>query len=266
MIAPKKSLGQHFLRDENIARKIVEQLHPERGDIILEIGSGVGALTKHLVGRPAFLISVDVDRRAVSILKEQYGTQVECIHANILDVSLDHLRRKYGKRVRVVGNIPYNLTSEILFWLFDARESVRDAALMMQLEVARRLIARARTKEYGILSVFTQFYAHPEILFRVSPHCFYPRPEVFSAFVKLSMKALLPEHNNDVFRNVVRSTFGKRRKTLSNGLRYMGMSNSQLKTVEFDLKKRPEELTVEEFLDLTRKLGKFEREMPELKY
>ncbi len=257
MIAPKKSLGQHFLRDENIARKIVEHLHPENQDVLVEIGPGTGALTKHLVGRGKAFAAIEVDARALEVLRGRFA-DAEFVHSDVLGVRLDLLSKKYGDKLRIVGNIPYYIASEILFWLFDAREAVRDAILMMQLEVAQRLIAKPRTKEYGILSVFSQFYSSPELLFQVSKNSFFPKPNVDSAVVRLNMVDRLPAHAERLFRNVVRSTFGKRRKTLYNGLRYMGLDEKELAGVPFDLTRRPEELSVEEFFDLTRKLEPYE--------
>ena len=258
MLKPKKSLGQNFLRDENILHKIVEGLHLRTGDIVVEIGSGQGALTKHLYEKPVKLIGVEVDERAVQLLQERFGGKLELIHGDVLEVNLADLVQRHKRKVRVVGNIPYYLTSEILFWLFDARASVADAALMVQYEVARRLVAPPKNKEYGVLSIFTQFYTECEILFRVSRNCFFPKPDVDSALVDLKFKDQLPDGDEKLFRSIVRSTFGQRRKTLRNGLKSMGFDDVSLNKGHFDLTKRPEELSVEEFLLLTRILEKFQ--------
>ncbi|RPI01044.1 MAG: hypothetical protein EHM64_16305 [Ignavibacteriae bacterium] len=142
----------------------------------------------------------------------------------------------------------------MLFWLFDARSVIRDATLMLQWEVAKRLIAPPKNKEYGILSVFTQFYTECEMLFKVSRNCFYPKPEVDSAVVRFRFREQLPEYDELLFRSVVRSTFGQRRKTLRNGLKSMGVDDALLQTLQFDLTRRPEELGVDEFLFLTQSL------------
>jgi 16S rRNA (adenine1518-N6/adenine1519-N6)-dimethyltransferase len=156
--------------------------------------------------------------------------------------------------VRIVGNIPYNSTSEILFWIFQYRDAVQDATLMMQLEVAKRLMARPGTKDYGILSVASQFHCIPRLLFKVSPNSFFPRPDVESAMVQLVLRQHLPDCDQNLFQAVVRSTFGKRRKILRNGLKYMGIEEKQLGQLRFDLSRRPERLSVSEFVELTRKL------------
>ncbi len=259
MLAPKKSLGQNFLRDENVARNIVESLELHSGDVVVEIGPGQGALTKHLSSRVKRVLAVEIDERAIEVLRETLGDSVKLIHADVLKVSLASLAREYQAPLRVVGNIPYNITSEILFWLFDSSESVRDATLMVQVEVARRFVAQPGTKEYGILSVFSQFYSTPEYLFKVSRNSFYPRPNVDSAVVRFRLRSQLPACNRGLFKAVVRGTFGKRRKTLRNGLRYMGFSDDQLEAASFDLTRRPEDLTLEDFLELTKALAQFEK-------
>jgi 16S rRNA (adenine1518-N6/adenine1519-N6)-dimethyltransferase len=253
---PIKSLGQNFLRDENILRKIVESLKLNDGDIVLEIGPGQGALTKHLVDLPITVIGIEVDQRAIDLLHQNFGDTMTIYHASVLDANLHTLSEKHQKKLRIVGNIPYYLTSEILFWLFDARMVVTDATIMMQLEVARRLIAPPKNKEYGILSIFTQFYTDCEMLFKVSHNCFYPVPSVDSAVVRLNFKDQLPQVDEKLFRSIVRATFGKRRKTLRNGLKSLALDDKILDQVPFDLKKRPEDLSVNEFVFLSESLRK----------
>ncbi len=257
MLAPKKSLGQNFLRDENVARKIVDGLHLRPSDAVIEIGPGQGALTKHLCSQTATVVAIEVDERAIAVLRETLGGSVRLIHADVLDVSLKSLSHELKSGLRVVGNIPYNITSDILFWLFENHEVVEDATLMVQLEVAHRFVAQPRSKDYGILAVSVQLYSRPEFLFKVSRNSFYPKPNVDSAVVRLSFRRELPDCNEQLFRTVVRGTFGKRRKTLRNGLKYMGFSDEQLSNIAFDLSRRPESLTLEEFLGLTRELSHF---------
>jgi 16S rRNA (adenine1518-N6/adenine1519-N6)-dimethyltransferase len=256
VLKPIKALGQNFLRDENILNKIVESLDLQNGDVVIEIGPGQGALTNHLNNMPVKLIGIEVDERAIRLLQDRFGEKLDLIHRDVLEVKLAELALQNGGTVRIVGNIPYYLTSEILFWLFDARTVIIDATLMVQVEVAKRLIAPPKNKEYGILSIFTQFYTDCELLFKVSRNCFYPKPEVDSAVVRLRFKEQLPQCDEKLFRSVVRSTFGQRRKTLRNGLKSMGYDDRALKELPCDLTKRPEELGVEEFLLLTTMLGK----------
>lgn len=256
MFRPRKSLGQNFLKDENILRKIVERLHLGAGEAVVEIGPGQGALTKHLILKPITLIGIDIDERAIKLLRQTIGEKVVFIHANVLDVDLRKISDKCRKKLRIVGNIPYYLTSEILFWLFDARTVITDATIMMQLEVAQRLTATAGNKEYGILSVLSQFYTECEMLFKVSRNCFYPKPEVDSAVVHLNFKDSLPYVDEKLLRSIVRATFGRRRKTLRNGLKSLGFEDAVLDQIQLDLKKRPEELSVDEFVNLSLAIGK----------
>jgi len=254
MVAPKKSLGQNFLRDDNIARKIVGQIELQRDGLVIEIGPGSGALTKHLINTGAEVVVVEIDARAVAMLREIFGSSITIIHSDVLALDLHELKRKYNKPMRVVGNIPYYITSDILFWLFEHRQNAVDATIMMQLEVGQRLTASPGTKEYGILSVFAQYYSKPRFLFRVSPNCFYPKPSVESAVIQLDFSVNSPPVHDRLFRTVVRGTFGKRRKTLFNGLRFLGFVESDLKQVDYDLTKRPEQLTQYDFLTLVRLL------------
>lgn len=256
MVVPKKSLGQNFLRDENIARNIAAEIDPKRSDVILEIGPGTGALTAHLVEKTEHYLGVEIDPRSLDLLKARFQKS-EFLRRSILDVRLEDLERRFGTRIRVAGNIPYYITSEILFWILDQRSHVTDAVLMMQLEVARRLTAKPRTKDYGILSVVTQLYAVPTVAFKVSRNSFYPVPAVDSAVVHITVRRDVPPHNEELLRSVVRTTFGKRRKTLYNGLRYAGYPEHTLKQLSCDLTRRPEELSVEEFLALTAELESF---------
>jgi 16S rRNA (adenine1518-N6/adenine1519-N6)-dimethyltransferase len=253
---PIKSLGQNFLRDENILRKIVESLNLREGELIIEIGPGQGALTKHLVDMPITLIGIEIDQRAIDILQQRFTDKIILHHISVLDANIHTISEKYQKKLRIVGNIPYYLTSEILFWLFDARTVITDATIMMQLEVAHRLTASPKKKEYGILSVFTQFYTECEMLFKVSRNCFYPKPDVDSAVVSLNFKDSLPQVDEKLFRSIVRSTFGKRRKTLRNGLKSLNYEDTVLDQIPFDLKKRPEDLSVDEFINLSVSVAK----------
>jgi 16S rRNA (adenine1518-N6/adenine1519-N6)-dimethyltransferase len=251
MLAPRKSLGQNFLRDENIARKIIDSLGPGRNEIVLEIGPGQGDLTKFLLPAASTVIGVDVDTRALGVLRERFGTTLELLEQDILTVRLEDIAERFNRKLCVVGNIPYYITTAIIFWLFDQRAAVDRAILMMQYEVADRLVAQPGTKEYGILSIFTKFYSDAQLLFKVSRNSFHPRPHVDSAIVKFEFKKIPPDVDQQLFRNVVRGTFATRRKTLRNGLRMMGFDESSLATIGFELGRRPEELTLEEFVHLT---------------
>lgn len=233
-----------------MARKIVDAIAPLSGDTVLEIGPGEGALTRDLAARAGRLIIVDIDERVIRTMEEVFSDgAVMILHRDVLTLDLNELAGRYGP-LRVVGNIPYNITSPILFHTLEQRAAVRDVTLLMQREVARRLAAGPGTKDYGILSIMCQFVADVDVLFDVSPNVFYPRPEVTSSLVRLRMlpATRFPVTDEAFFRTMVRGVFGKRRKTLRNSLRYLLSAIPSLP--EIDLQRRPEDLTLEELAHL----------------
>lgn len=261
-IKPKQSLGQNFLIDENIARNIVREMHLKPSDIVMEVGPGQGALTKFLAGKAKHLIAFEIDKRVVVKLQEKYHSEsVSIIHEDFLNVSLTKWKREFKSKLRVVGNIPYHLTSPILFKVFEDRKAVIDLTIMIQKEVAKRITAEPNTKDYGILSVFSQHYGIPTYLFDVSSNCFYPKPKVTSAVIHIQIFEKLPYSIDDeLFRLVVKTAFGKRRKILRNSLRYLPYDENSVqrifKDVNFDFATRPEQLSVEQFVFLTKQIEK----------
>jgi 16S rRNA (adenine1518-N6/adenine1519-N6)-dimethyltransferase len=259
-VKPKQSLGQNFLIDDNIARKIVGALNLSEQDVVVEIGPGKGALTTHLVETARHLIAVEVDGRILDDLRSMFhSSTIVILHQDFLETDLAKWQNEYQRKLRVVGNIPYHLTSSILFKVFEERLSVDDLTITVQREVAQRIAATLGTKEYGILSVFSRFYGTPKILFTVSPHCFYPKPKVTSAVVHLKLRErLLHDVNEQTFATVVKTTFGKRRKTLRNSLKYLPYEeatvNMILKKIDFPVEKRPEQLTVDQFVRLSEQI------------
>ncbi len=260
-IRPKQSLGQNFLIDPNIARKIAQQVHPAQDDAIVEIGPGTGSLTAHLAGRAGHLVLVELDGRIVDDLRARFSrTAATILHEDFLETDLVALRRRFSRKLRVVGNIPYHLTSPILFKIFASADSVRDLTIMIQREVARRIVARPGTKQYGILSVLTAFYGSTRILFDVSPGCFYPRPKVTSTVITVTLFDKRPaDVDEELFLTVVKTAFGKRRKTLRNGLQYLPYGDAAVGRIVNDpdlpLRRRPEELTLQEFAALARRIA-----------
>jgi 16S rRNA (adenine1518-N6/adenine1519-N6)-dimethyltransferase len=254
---PKQSLGQNFLIDENIVRKTIKSLNPLPGDCFLEIGPGRGALTRFLVPLVASTVLVEIDGRVIDELRASYSQPgVTVQHEDILHTDFSFWRKHFRQKIRVVGNIPYHLTSPILFRVFEHAEDIRDCTLMVQREVARRMVGQPSTKEYGILSIFCRFFGTTRLLFDVSPQCFSPKPKVTSSMVRVELHPpALGGAKKELFRTIVRTTFGKRRKTLRNSLLYLPYDGdavaSAVKTVTFPLDKRPEELTLDDFLLLT---------------
>lgn len=257
-ITPKKSLGQHFLHDKNIARNIVALLDVSPDDIIVEIGPGTGALTSLLAETKGRIIAVDIDQRALhtlETLKAQHDwPRLELVHADICSFDFTALATRHACPLRVVGNLPYNITSQLLFHLFDHSSSLVDGLFMMQKEVADRLVAQPDCKEYGILSIMTQFHAEVRAHFKVSPEVFQPKPNVWSRVVSLRFK---PDARRQVadferFRFLVRGTFGKRRKTMQNCLRYLSLDPGAVPAeLRFLLALRPEDVTIHQFIALS---------------
>jgi len=254
--SPKKSLGQNFLIDENIARKIVQLLAPQPDDFIVEIGPGFGVLTKYLVPSGCRYLGIEIDQRLVPFLQKEYAAfpRAEILHADFRKVNLAELAE--GKKLRLVGNIPYHITSSLVFAAFAQNNILRDMMLTVQKEVAARIVADPQTggKDYGILSVISQTFAQTEILFTMSKHVFRPRPEVDSAVVRWIFQPP-PENlpDADFYVRMVKAVFGQRRKTLRRSLAaFLGHEISVAAPV--DLQRRPENLSVRELIQLANTL------------
>lgn len=222
-LKPKKHLGQHFLADENTARKIVDLLQaPEQGPVV-EIGPGMGVLTKYLLERFEQVMVVEFDPEAVDYLKTAYGDQGLIIH------HADFLKWDFEKHLsgpaHFIGNLPYNVSSPIFFRLLEQKTWVKEAVFMVQKEVADRVCARetAPAKQKGILSVLVNRYFESQMAFKVRPSVFRPPPKVMSAVFRLSE---LPDPGPPefaIYKKVVKAAFGKRRKTLRNALRELNV-------------------------------------------
>ncbi len=257
LVLPKKSLGQNFLKDENIARKIISSLDLKFDDFVLEIGSGTGILTKYLVATAAKVVAVEIDKNLVQHLLKQHGSASNfwLYHDDILKISFEEILAEY-QNWKVVANLPYHITSPFLFKLFKNRILFENATLMVQKEVAQRMVAKPFNKDYGILSVFSQFYAEPQILFDVSKHVFFPKPEVVSAVIQLKFNkpVLFSESEEKVFHQVVKGSFNQRRKMLRNSLLSIPDLVFDLNKIHFDLTQRPEQLSVSDFIALTKQI------------
>jgi 16S rRNA (adenine1518-N6/adenine1519-N6)-dimethyltransferase len=255
VLHPKKSLGQNFLQDDNVSHKIVRLFAPSPGDRIVEIGPGKGALTELLLKSVPHLTLIELDDHLAEELRLRFGEAVTVVHNDVLKVPFESFGSAEAP-VRVIGNIPYNITTPILFHIVDARAVIKDFMVMMQTEVAQRLVAQPRTKEYGILTVFLQYYCRSKILFSVSKNSFFPVPSVSSTVVHLDFSSPSSSRAADdrLFRRIVRGTFGTRRKTLRNGLRNIGVPVSAFDRLSVDLELRPEELTVHDFVKLSNEL------------
>ena len=256
----RRALGQHFLRDTGIARQIVGLLAPSARDLVVEIGPGEGALTDELARRSGRLIALEVDTDLLERLRRRLPN-VEALEADARTWDYGTLVRPPGGRVLVVGNLPYSVSKPIVAALLDARAVIDAMALMLQREVAERLAAPPGGKVYGALSVLTQAVCDVELALRVPPGAFRPPPQVESAVVRLTPRAMprVPPALEARFRDVVKAAFSSRRKTLANALGGglgipLGIAREAATTSGVDPGRRAETLTIEEFVELTARL------------
>ncbi len=251
-VRAKKHLGQHFLTDENIARKIAGILSLEGYDRVLEIGPGMGVLTKYLLERTEGLSVIELDRESVDYLSNHFARlENRILQGDFLRFDLEQAFE--GRQVAIIGNFPYNISSQILFRVIQFRHLVPEFGGMFQKEVARRITEGPGSKTYGILSVIAQAFYKAEYLFTVPPGVFSPPPKVDSGVIRLVRKEPfeLPV-DPDYFFKVVKTAFNQMRKTLRNSLKSLGISDKLSEDAIFA--RRPEQLSVEEFLELTQKL------------
>ena len=246
-VRPKKFLGQHFLKDEGIAQRIVGSLSGSTHSV-LEIGPGMGVLTKYLLAMDDIVFQVvEIDKESVAYLRSHYP-MLKIVEGDFLQCELSEL---FDGPYAVIGNFPYNISSQILFKVFENREMVTEVVGMFQKEVAERVAAVPGSKVYGILSVLLSAYYDIEYLFTVPENVFAPPPKVKSAVIRLrrnSLKAL--DCDESLFVAVVKAGFGQRRKTLRNALKVL---NKDLDAVPaYTLAKRAEQLSVNEFVELTK--------------
>lgn len=224
-LAPKKSFSQNFLTDVTIAKRIVESLEVLPDETIIEIGPGTGSLTRFLLESPTTNIHVlELDERAVSSLKSSYPSSkypaLTIHHTDALANSIEsYATNDNHQRCSVIGNLPYSITSDLLFHIYDSAGSVRRAVLMVQKEVAKRITAQPRTKDYGVLTLATELVGKAKILFDVQPGSFFPRPSVTSAVFAVDFHQVQrPDHERKALTKLIRSAFGQRRKMLRNSL------------------------------------------------
>lgn len=263
-LAPRKSLGQNFLIDNNVLNKIAESGLINSGDLVLEIGPGLGALTKILLEQAGEVIAVEYDRGLFSILKESFEDldKLKLINQDIMETDFSELFKENKSVPKVIANLPYYITTPIIFKLVESGISWETMVFLVQKEVAQRLCAAPGSKEYGALTVMLNFYGKVEKIGNVSRRVFYPEPEVDSAIVRI-----IPYHTREVqllyFRlsRVVQAAFQQRRKTILNALSTTGDFETKEELGNFmwkhgiDPNRRGETLSVAEFLSLTEGFG-----------
>ncbi|MFY7742460.1 MAG: 16S rRNA (adenine(1518)-N(6)/adenine(1519)-N(6))-dimethyltransferase RsmA [Flavobacterium sp.] len=252
-VKAKKHLGQHFLNDENIAQKIADSLTLKGYQTVLEIGPGMGVLTKYLLEKPISTYVIEIDTESVEYLNKHYPKLAgKIISKDFLKYNLSEV---FGQEpLAIIGNFPYNISSQIVFKTLELRDRIPEFSGMFQKEVAERICEKKGSKTYGILSVLTQAFYEAEYLFTVSENVFTPPPKVKSGVLRLIRKEnfKLP-CDEKLFFTVVKTAFNQRRKTLRNSLKTYQLSDNLKEDSIFDL--RPEQLSVEQFIELTQKIA-----------
>lgn len=251
-VKAKKHLGQHFLNDESIAKDIADTLSLEGYEDVLEIGPGMGVLTKYMLDKPINTYVIEIDTESVAYLEANYPK----LHGKI--ISKDFLKYNINevfenKQFAIIGNFPYNISTQIVFRVLEFRDQIPEFSGMFQKEVAERICEKKGSKAYGILSVLAQAFYDTEYLFTVDEHVFNPPPKVKSGVMRMRRKEnyTLPCDEKMLFK-VVKTAFQQRRKTLRNSLKSLNLSDSLREDSVLDL--RPEQLSVEEFIVLTQKI------------
>ena len=242
---PRKRFGQHFLHDPGVIRKIVEAIAPTMDDFMVEIGPGRGVLTLPLAERVKRLEAIEIDRDLAAALP---GDRIKVHVADALEFDFG----VFPKGVRIVGNLPYNISTPLLFHLARHAHRVRDLHFMLQLEVVERMVAKHSTPEYGRLSVMLQTRFRMEKLFRVAPGAFRPPPKVDSAVVRMVPLGTPLGCDEERFAQVVREAFSARRKTLRNALSLEAQDYAEL---GIDAKLRPENLSPQDYVRITQRIG-----------
>lgn len=259
-VIAKKHLGQHFLKDEHIAQKIADTLTLRGYNNVIEIGPGMGVLTKYLIEKNINLIAMDIDTESVAYLKTTFTSQhnellknkkFEVVEADFLKIDLSDYFR--DSPFAIIGNFPYNISTQIVFKMLEWRHQIPEFTGMFQKEVALRICEKEGSKTYGILSVLVQAFYNAEYLFTVPPSVFNPPPKVDSGVLRLIRKENIKlACNEKLFFTVVKTAFGQRRKTLRNSLKSFALSENLKEDTIFD--KRPEQLSFQNFIELTQKI------------
>ena len=283
MISPKKTLkmlgrkpskgwGQNFLIHQATAEKIAAAIHPGPSDVVVEIGAGLGALTLPLSRSGALVIAVEVDAELVKFLRKQFekenGKEVKIECMDILELDLMELHGQFQKKMKIIGNLPYNISSPVMFKLMEGADYLKEAVLMLQDEVAERVLAGPGNKDYGILSVMVAYHSECRRVMRLKPSQFHPPPKVDSQVISLWFRdcPLTPKVERSWLVQTVKAAFSHRRKTLRNSLLASKLGNltpdlvnGVLQEASIEANRRPESLTLEEFLRLAKGLEEIGR-------
>jgi 16S rRNA (adenine1518-N6/adenine1519-N6)-dimethyltransferase len=250
----KKRFGQHFLKDDHVLQTIAQLIAPQSSETFVEIGPGQGALTQYLVDQVQQLDLIELDRDLIASLHHKYASDKVKIHqTDALKFDYNQIQAiniKDSQKIRLVGNLPYNISTPLLFHLFTFKH-IHDMHFMLQKEVVDRMVAQPGNKQYGRLSIMVQYHSRADILLDVPPEAFDPPPRVNSAIVRLCPWETLPHvaSNHQDFNTIVTSAFSQRRKTIRNGLKKL-LDQQQIEQLDVDPSQRPEQLSIETFIKL----------------
>lgn len=249
---PRRRFGQNFLIDQNVIDRIVQVIAPKSGDHIIEIGPGLGALTKAILPRVGAMDVIELDRDLIPKLSAATADNAHLTIHQADALTFDFTQfAKQAHSLRIIGNLPYNISTPLLFHLILQRHVIKDMHFMLQKEVVERMCAEKGNKNYGRLTVMVQYYCKVEYLFTVNAHAFKPAPKVKSAFVRLIPQTFsIMAKDLTTFNKVVSSAFMQRRKTLRNCLKNI-VTAEQLETLHIDSNLRPEQLSVEDFVRIS---------------
>ena len=262
-LIPRKGWGQHFLVDRNILNKVIWTAQVEKEDTVLEVGPGLGEMTIALARQAKRVIAIEIDSKLVAILNEKMKNypNVEVVKSDILKVDFNQFLKKEGHPIKVVANLPYQVSTPLLFRFIESKETFSTFTLMLQKEVAERMVAPPGGKEYGPLSIFIQMFLDVSIRFFIKPSAFFPPPKVESAVVQMvwKEKPMIETNDEEWFKRVVKACFGYRRKTLVNALKHSELSlpesiELKMEAIGIDPRRRPETLTIQEFVSLAKVL------------
>tara|TARA_B100001778_G_scaffold334877_1_gene348546 strand:- start:5960 stop:6745 length:786 start_codon:yes stop_codon:yes gene_type:complete len=246
----KKRFSQNFLEDKSVIEKIINIINPEKSDHLIEIGPGKGALTVPIIKFVKKIDVIEIDKQLVKLLKDNIDDKKLTIH------EYDALKFDYSKfknrNLRLIGNLPYNISTPLLFYLLSYKNIIKNMFFMLQKEVVERICARPGTKEYGRLSVMIQYCCEVESMLEIKPDAFYPSPNVDSAIVKITplSKTKYKLINDENFKTIVREAFSQRRKTIRNALK-MFLNEDDIKAAGIDANVRAEKLEIKDFVELS---------------
>jgi 16S rRNA (adenine1518-N6/adenine1519-N6)-dimethyltransferase len=266
-LIPKKGWGQHFLIDRNILSKVIRATRVEGKDVVLEVGPGLGEMTLALARQAKRVIAVEIDPKLVAILEKKVRDypNVEVVKSDILKLDFKQFLKKEGHPIKVVANLPYRITTPLLFRFIESKEVFSTFTLMLQKEVAERMVAPPGRKEYGPLSIFMQMFLDLSIHFLVKPSAFFPPPKVESAVIHMTWKdkPMVEVKDEECFKKIVKGCFGYRRKTLINSLKHSGLflpqdTERRIERIGIDPRRRPDTLSIQEFASLAEGLKPFQ--------